>query len=103
MSENPAFKYSLGNFGEPEQLCHRVKLVGSFLNLRCNYGEIKEIPNWGVYQLGSIKELENTCDGSNQFGCDKISSKSHPIYAKLQKCIGKSECMIEELPETIPL
>lgn len=28
VTENPAFKYSLGNFGDSEQLCHRVKLVG---------------------------------------------------------------------------
>ena len=27
VTENPAFKYSLGNFGESERLCHRVKLV----------------------------------------------------------------------------
>jgi|LakMenE01Jun11ns_1017448.scaffolds.fasta_scaffold8617562_1 hypothetical protein len=27
VTENPAFKYSLGNFGDSEKLCQRVKLV----------------------------------------------------------------------------
>jgi hypothetical protein len=33
-----AFKYSLGNFGESETRCTRVKLASDFVYLRCNYG-----------------------------------------------------------------
>ena len=44
-----AFKYSIGNLGESEKICIKVKLASNFVNLRCTFGQIDQINEWGVY------------------------------------------------------
>ena len=98
-----AFKYPLGNFGESGTHCTRVKLASDFVNLRCNYGQIDKIIDWGVFRLESKQELESSCKRNELSECRGFSEKSHSIYTKLSSCITKSECLVDQISEVISL
>lgn len=77
-------------------------MPAKFFKLRCNFGTIDQILGWGVNQLGSFKNQEETCF-ADVASCGSIGTKSHPMYKRILACVGKEECLIEELAELLPV
>lgn len=91
--ESFAFRNSIGHLGVKQQECTRVKLPAKFFKLRCNFGQISEIIDWGVNHLGSEQDDDNLCSSSSE-PCGTIGTENHPMSKMINACKGKVECLI---------
>jgi hypothetical protein len=77
-------------------------LTAQFFKLRCNFGQIAEILDWGVNHLGLEQDEDNLCSSSIE-NCGTIGTKSHPMSKLISACQGKRECLIEDFQSLMPI
>ena len=97
---------TIGNLGQSMPRCAAIKMVGNQLPIGCNTGSITSFTHIGVYAFNSEADHNGVCSTGNStesFGndCDSLSDKTSPLFQKLDDCIGKQSCIVDNVHDYI--
>lgn len=96
---------TIGNLGQSMPRCTTIQMVGNNLPIGCNTGLISNFTQMGVYAFDSPAYDAGVCSANagdaTNLECDSVSNTDSALFSKVQECIGKQSCIIDDVHDYI--